>query len=43
MIFERHRWSFSFENESNMDSNERERFLLALLNLKQYIITKINA
>jgi hypothetical protein len=43
MILERHRWSFGLEIESNMDSNESGRFLLPLLNLKQYIITKINA
>jgi hypothetical protein len=43
MILERLRRSFGFEIESNMDSNERVRLLLALLNLKQYIITKINA
>jgi hypothetical protein len=43
MILERLRWSFSFEIESNMDSNESGRFLLAILNLKQYIITKISA
>jgi hypothetical protein len=43
MILERHRRSFGLEIESNMDSNESGRFLLALLNLKQYIITKINA
>jgi hypothetical protein len=40
---ERLRQSFGFEIESNMDSNERGCYLLALLNLKQYIITKINA
>jgi hypothetical protein len=43
MILERLRRSFGFEIESNMDSNENGRFLLALLNLKQYIITKISA
>jgi hypothetical protein len=43
MILERLRQSFGFEFESNMDSNESGRFLLALLNLKQYISTKINA
>jgi hypothetical protein len=42
MILERFRRRFSFEFESNMDSNESRRFLLALLNLKQYISTKIN-
>jgi hypothetical protein len=43
MILERLRRSFGFEIESNMDSNENRRFLLALLNVKQYIITKISA
>jgi hypothetical protein len=43
MILERLRQSFGFEIESNMDSNESGHFLLALLNLKQYIITEINA
>jgi hypothetical protein len=43
MISKRFRRSFGFEIESNMDSNERGRFLLALLNLKQYNITKIDA
>jgi hypothetical protein len=42
-ILERLRQSFGFEIESNMDLNESGHFLLALLNLKQYIITKINA
>jgi hypothetical protein len=41
--FERPRWSFGFEIESNMDLSERGCFLLALLNLEQYIITKTNA
>jgi hypothetical protein len=36
------RRSFDFKFESNTDSNESGRFLLALLNVKQYIITKIN-
>jgi hypothetical protein len=43
MILERPRWSFGHEIESNMDSNESGHFLLTLRNLKQYIITKINA
>jgi hypothetical protein len=43
MILERLRRSFGFELESNSNSNESGRFLLALLNLKQYIIIKINA
>jgi hypothetical protein len=43
MILERLRRKFDFEFESNTDSNESERFLLALLNLNQYISTKINA
>jgi hypothetical protein len=43
MILERIQRSFGFEIESNVDSNESGRFLLAHLNLKQYIITKINA
>jgi hypothetical protein len=43
IILERLRWSFGFKFESNMDLNESGHFLLALLNLKQYIITKINA
>jgi hypothetical protein len=43
MILERLRRKFDFEFESNTDSNESERFLLALLNLNQYINTKINA
>jgi hypothetical protein len=34
MILERLERSFGFEIESNMDSNEIGRFLLALLNLK---------
>jgi hypothetical protein len=42
MILERLRRSFGFEIESNTDSNESGPFLLALLNLNQYIITKIN-
>jgi hypothetical protein len=40
--FEKARQSFGFEIISNTDSNESGRFLLALLNLKQYISTKIN-
>jgi hypothetical protein len=43
MILERLRRSFGFEIEYITDSNESGRFLLALLNLKQYISTKINA
>jgi hypothetical protein len=43
MIFERIRYSFGFELESNSDFDESERFLLTLVNLKQYICTKINA
>jgi hypothetical protein len=43
MILERLRRSFGFEIESNTDSNVNGCFLLALINLKQYIITKINA
>jgi hypothetical protein len=43
MILKRLRWTFGFEIESNTDWNESGRFLLVLLNLKQYIITKINA
>jgi hypothetical protein len=43
MILERPHWSFGLEIESNMDSNESGHFLLTLLNIKQYIITKINA
>jgi hypothetical protein len=43
MILERLRQSFGFEIESNMDSNESGRFLLALINVNQYISTKINA
>jgi hypothetical protein len=43
MILERLRQSFSFEIESITDSNESRCFLLALLNVKQYICTKINA
>jgi hypothetical protein len=40
--FERlQRW-FDFEFESNLDFDESERFLLALINLKQYITAKIN-
>jgi hypothetical protein len=42
MILKRLRQSFGFEIKSNTDSNESGRFLLALLNLKQYISTKIN-
>jgi hypothetical protein len=42
MILEKPRRSVGFEIESNMDSNKSRRFLLTLLNLKQYIITKIN-
>jgi hypothetical protein len=34
MILERPRWSFDFEIESNMGSNESGCFLLTLLNLK---------
>jgi hypothetical protein len=34
---------FGFEFESNLDFDESERFLLALINLKQYISIKINA
>jgi hypothetical protein len=43
IIFERLRWSFDFEFVSNSDFIESEHFLLALINLKQYISTKINA
>jgi hypothetical protein len=43
MIFKRLQRSFGFEIESIMDSNESGCFLLAILNLKQYIIIKINA
>jgi hypothetical protein len=43
MIFERLRRRFGFEFESNSDLDKSERFLLALINLKQYISTKINA
>jgi hypothetical protein len=43
MIFERLRRMFGFEFESNSDFDESERFLLALINLKQYISIKINA
>jgi hypothetical protein len=43
MILERLRRSFGLEIESNTDSNENRHFLIALLNLKQYINTKINA
>jgi hypothetical protein len=42
MILERLRRSFGFEIDSNSDLNESRRFLLALLNLKQYMSTKIN-
>jgi hypothetical protein len=41
MILEMLRWSFGFEIESITDSNESRRFLLALLNLKQYISIKL--
>jgi hypothetical protein len=34
---------FGFEFESNLDFDESERFLLALINLKQFISTKVNA
>jgi hypothetical protein len=43
MILERLRWRFGFQLESNLDSNESGCFLLALLNLKQYSNTKLNA
>jgi hypothetical protein len=43
MILERLQRRFGFEFESNTNSNESGCFLLALLNLKQFIITKINA
>jgi hypothetical protein len=43
MILERVQWRFAFELDSNLDSNESGRFLLALLNLKQYNSAKINA
>jgi hypothetical protein len=43
MILERLRRRFGFEFESNTDLNKSGRFLLELLNPKQYIITKINA
>jgi hypothetical protein len=43
MILERLRQRFGFEIESNTDSNKSRCFLLTLLNLNQYIITKINA
>jgi hypothetical protein len=43
MVFERLRRSFGFEFESNSDFDESKLFLLALINLKQYISTKINA
>jgi hypothetical protein len=42
MIFERLRQRFGFKLESNLDFDESERFLLELINLKQYINTKIN-
>jgi hypothetical protein len=43
MIFKRLRQRFGFEFESNSDFDESERFLLSLINLKQYFSTKINA
>jgi hypothetical protein len=43
MIFKRLRLRFHFEFESNLDFDEREHFLLALINLNQYINTKVNA
>jgi hypothetical protein len=43
MILKRLQRSFGFEIESNTNLNESGRFLLTLLNLKQYIFTKINA
>jgi hypothetical protein len=42
MIFERLLWRFGFEFESNVDVDESECFLLTLINLKQYINTKLN-
>jgi hypothetical protein len=42
MIFERLQRRFGFEFESNLDFNESEHFLLALINVKQYISIKIN-
>jgi hypothetical protein len=43
MILEWPRLTFGFEIESNTGSNESGRFLLAILNLEQYISTKITA
>jgi hypothetical protein len=42
MIFERLRRRFGFKFECNSNFNESEHFLLALINLKQYISTTIN-
>jgi hypothetical protein len=42
-IFERLQRRFGFEFESNLDFGESKSFLLALINLMQYISTKINA
>jgi hypothetical protein len=43
MILKRLRQRFGFEFEPNSDFDESERFLLTLINLKQYISTKIIA